>query len=490
MRHLAAAFTNGPPAEMPAPEILNFAFALWLGLYLITRDPSNPRLRFTGLGLAAYAAGLAFNTLSPFAPEADLALRLIRLGQPLLALSGLFWLGATPYLLTPEHPSYGRLARAWQKGLLVVAGGTYLVSVGTDLVFNTTTGSLSAGPAYPVFAGVALLPPVLSLALIGRGFLEGRQKLPFGVLLTVTVFLALGIGMLILPFGWLPRAAVVLAVGLDLILLGLAIAALDAFDEGEALLPDFLRSLSIALVTVVLFGGQIALVMVFATGVSLLMLVLLLATVAAAVGLQTFADPLHTALESLIFARWPRLREARAELRAVAGALPRVNESLDLEAVSEEEFVRLTRRALSHLGNLPRLAASPLTRLPLIQRRLAARGVTDNTLDRAAELKAVLTESIERLRPREGRFGTSDEWRHFNALYFPYVLGLKPYSRRGNREAPDPEAQAVLEWFRAYVPERTLYNWQNAAARLVAQDLRERSKGGGSEAQGPRQPDS
>ena len=32
---------------------------------------------------------------------------------------------------------------------------------------------------------------------------------------------------------------------------------------------------------------------------------------------------------------------------------------------------------------------------------------------------------------------------------------------------------AVQRWFQANVPERTLYNWQNAAAKLVAQDLRE-----------------
>lgn len=39
----------------------------------------------------------------------------------------------------------------------------------------------------------------------------------------------------------------------------------------------------------------------------------------------------------------------------------------------------------------------------------------------------------------------------------------------------DPEYQEVLDWFRSQVPERTLYNWQNTAARLVAKDLFERS---------------
>ena len=34
----------------------------------------------------------------------------------------------------------------------------------------------------------------------------------------------------------------------------------------------------------------------------------------------------------------------------------------------------------------------------------------------------------------------------------------------------------ILDWFRTQVPQRTLYNWQNAAAALVARDLRERSR--------------
>jgi hypothetical protein len=38
---------------------------------------------------------------------------------------------------------------------------------------------------------------------------------------------------------------------------------------------------------------------------------------------------------------------------------------------------------------------------------------------------------------------------------------------------PESDARDVLEWFRTNVPERTLHNWQNAAAKLVAQDLRE-----------------
>ena len=36
----------------------------------------------------------------------------------------------------------------------------------------------------------------------------------------------------------------------------------------------------------------------------------------------------------------------------------------------------------------------------------------------------------------------------------------------------DETARAALDWFHTSVPERTLHNWQNAAAKLIAEDLR------------------
>ncbi len=108
-----------------------------------------------------------------------------------------------------------------------------------------------------------------------------------------------------------------------------------------------------------------------------------------------------------------------------------------------------------------------------MERRLAERNAKDNAIERTIELKTLLNESIARLKPHQkGDFGTSDEWRYYNALYFPYIIGLKPYSSRAQNDDKDPIAQKALEWFRSSIPERTLHNWQNAAAKLVAQDLR------------------
>ena len=216
--------------------------------------------------------------------------------------------------------------------------------------------------------------------------------------------------------------------------------------------------------------------MALSTGITLAMVTLLLAATGVAVATQVFSDSIQATLDRVTFFRAPHLNQARADLRAAARALPRLDDALDLKSLEDAEFNRLTRRAISHMGDLSRLAASPLTRLPLVTARLAARGANGDTLDRAAELKALLAESILRLKPRDkGDFGTSDEWRHYNALYFPYVVGLKPYSLRVEQNGLGPTAHEALAWFRASVPERTLHNWQNAAAKLVAKDLRERS---------------
>ena len=91
-----------------------------------------------------------------------------------------------------------------------------------------------------------------------------------------------------------------------------------------------------------------------------------------------------------------------------------------------------------------------------------------------------MTECVIRLKPvnpDDAKFGAGDEWRHFNALYYPYVVGLRPYSARvtisgTQSNGLSADAKNALEWFQQAVPERTLYNWQTAAAKLVAQQLR------------------
>ena len=131
--------------------------------------------------------------------------------------------------------------------------------------------------------------------------------------------------------------------------------------------------------------------------------------------------------------------------------------------------------ALGHYADLTKLVASPLTALPVIDERLAARGAPDQPLERANELKAVLADGIGRLKPRDaGDFGTTEQWRYYNALYFPYVVGVRAYAQNATASGLDPTARQAWQWFVTAVPQRSLHNWQNSAARLIAAHLRAR----------------
>ena len=124
------------------------------------------------------------------------------------------------------------------------------------------------------------------------------------------------------------------------------------------------------------------------------------------------------------------------------------------------------------MGNLPKLAASPLIELPIIQMRLAQKGGEANTMAKSAELKTLLTESICKLKPHSDQtFDTAAQWRHFNALYYPYVRGIRPNRRSFDTTDLTSNDRAALQWLQTDVPTRTLYNWQKAAAGLISADL-------------------
>ena len=98
-------------------------------------------------------------------------------------------------------------------------------------------------------------------------------------------------------------------------------------------------------------------------------------------------------------------------------------------------------------------------------------------MSRAGELKQLLIESINQLKPEEvDAFQSGKAWRHYNALYFPYVRGLRPYGRRNGLNGLSQAELDALDWFDREVPHRTLYNWQTAAAKIIADDLAEKMK--------------
>ena len=458
------------PAHILVIQVFLFGFTAWLGFYLIARNPARPLLRYTGLGLVSYGLAMAFDILVTATDGPALAVVMDWAHTLFLFLPVLFWVGTIIHLIPAELSWQPVLLRGWQWALVPATLLLYLL----ETLNSSRNGASSTSALFWVFTLLILGALIATLFFIRHIFHADRPKRPLSLILLVTLLFTLGVGMLFSPLEAFPRIVVLFAIGLDLELLGFAIAVLDSFDEGEAFLPDLLRSFHFSFFTVIFFAGLVVLTMVFSTGVTFPLLALLFATTLAAIVWQTFSDPIETILDRIALSNFARQRQSRAALRAAASAVPRVNTGVDFEAMADQEFARLTRRALSHYGDLPRLAASPLTHLPLIDIRLADRDSHGDTLARARELKALLTQSILQLKPHgQGDFGTSDEWRYYNALYFPYVVGLKPYSRRGVQNGLDAVSKQAIAWFQTTVPTRTLYNWQNAAARLVAQDLRE-----------------
>ncbi len=418
--------------------------------------------------MLAYALGVAGRTLTHFLGPGHLERILNSPGNPFLIAPALFWTAALIHLLPETSQIRDRLDRWWTWGILPLS----LLAYAAAFILGWPDGGFAGFST--LLTAIVLVPLIGVFCVLVIDSLDEGTQGPRTLLFAASILFALGTGLSLVQFEIFPRRFVEYAIGADLVLLGYAVIHLDAFEQGEAVWSDFRRALSSSILTVGLFGGLVAITIAFGTGATLPMQALLLATISAAILIQTFPEWIQTALDRLAFPGASALQQERATLRATANALPRVNKTLDIGLISDDELIRLTRRALSHYGNLPKLAASPLTQLRVIERRVLNRGASANTLERAAELKSLLKEATGHLKPPgEQEFGTSDEWRYHNALYFPYILGIRPYSRRINHQEFDRHVQAALEWFQTQVPERTLYNWQNAGARLIAQYILE-----------------
>jgi hypothetical protein len=411
-----------------------FGFTLWLGAYLLARNSQKMTVRLTGWGLVFYAVALALEIIWT------------QQSNGILLLPALFWTGAGLHLIPDDSLWRQPIIRGWMLTAIPIFILTLL------------------NPWFSLIAIFALLACVILVASLKPGV---YFKNVFALLTVVGLFFALSTGLLVLPLNWFPRTWMIPALGLDLIVLGIAITLWDAFEEGEAMRSHLIRSL----VSSFYYAGALAALVILAIVIdgemSLGKLIALVSVIAFGILTQAFSNPLQTLLDHLTLSRESALNEQRDVLRQLADALPR-HSALDPVLVDEEEFTRLTRRAISNLGDLPKLSASPLTNLPAILSQNPT-----NPLDRAYALKSLLIESIQRLKPQSKEsFGVTDEWRYYNSLYFPYVVGLKPYTRRTDRETLDETSRWALEWFQTSVPERTLHNWQNAAAKLVADDLR------------------
>lgn len=448
---------------MAALSAVVFTLSWWLGLYLLARDPRKPVLALAAVGLCGFAAVVALDAVR-LVSVAHVEL-LSQVEIYLVAVPGVAWFAV---VLELARPSDTWRSRVTEVTLIGVVAALTLVGAG---MAGSVDGPLRAGH-WVMFAVISASTLGAMVAAVRRPAQPVRVA---GVVIVATLFFALGNAVLVIPLGLVPSWLALASTGFDVLLLGVAVALWDAFDEGQALRADMRRSFVGTTVVAVLFGGQALVGMAVVGGDGpgrTAVTVLLFSSVAVAIAINVLADPLAGLLDRLAFSRSPRLRADRAALRSTEAALPLVSPN-PLAGLDDDTFARLTRRALGHYGDLSKLVASPLTQLPAIDARLAERGAPDQPLERANELKALLADHIARLKPRDGgEFGTTEHWRYYNSLYFPYVAGVRAYAQNSTAAGLDPVARQAWQWLVTEVPQRSLHNWQNAAARLIATDLR------------------
>ena len=205
--------------------LLLSGWLFWLGLYLIGRDYRSLMLWLAGASQLAFGINLALYILDKFAPTIALAQFLVQWQIVFMLLSVILWIGLLVSVAPREH--------AWRRRM------------------------------------------------------EQNRSMML-ILLVGTVLFAFGIALLQLGLSQVFQLWLHYLMAVNLIMLGTAVSAIDAIEKREALWPHYLRSYDYSFFTALIFGGQVALVMRYATGVNFAMLVLLLATIATAIIVYNF----------------------------------------------------------------------------------------------------------------------------------------------------------------------------------------------------------
>jgi hypothetical protein len=161
-------------------------------------------------------------------------------------------------------------------------------------------------------------------------------------------------------------------------------------------------------------------------------------------------------LQQDVFAAVDRIMPALEEIQLQRSAIRYVDSStqlpLDSELYRSPEFTTWVRDALSHYWGGPKLTASPLLQLKVVQRALEVSGDSPTKA-----LRAVLLQAMDRIKPSSDRKMTAAEWLLYNILELKFVQG------RRVREIATQLA----------VSESDLYRKQRVAIEVVAAALAE-----------------
>jgi hypothetical protein len=435
-------------------QLIVFFISAWLGMYLISRNFNKESLIWAGLGLISFAFAIVIEAIVPYT-EAFSWLNILQKGA--IYIPPVFWTGEILSIhISPSEHRYNYL-RAWK----------YFGAFATLIIVGLYSFSI-----LPIFIVqlASLIPLTLAFTLFIFSLTKSKTKPPIGLLLVGTIFFTISLGVF-LPSSLISKSWVITLIGLDIVLMGIGIAVLDAFDEGHQLKKDMKDSLISTTAIGILFSGQVAIVIYFSPAINEFLVLLLFSSLFSAV----FVQSIPVMAISSMFNKNDEVKKNIKKFQVLSHKSKMIlKDEIDFYNMPNDEFERYTRRAISYINDLAKLSTSPLIKHPLVEKYLQESENQEDTLSRTHALKVLLSKFIFRLKPQiEDSSGTTDDWKYFNVLYYPYIAGIKPNKKLLFQDGISPEDKKVIEWFVDQVPDRTLYNWQNIASKMIAQHFQD-----------------
>jgi len=308
--------------------IINFIallLALWLGLFLVTRNPKYIISWLTALSLWSLAGSFLYTLFSISPPQLP-ALKLTWLQKiPFFWPTGAIEQYEIPWLLgwfvipaitlwhhvtvlmRPGRMNSFRLLRivaVYLIGILALQLQTYnqlLYSMdgGNPLYLN----SIQSGPWYPVFGGALAIISIASLYNLVHSAIDTPAKMPHNqlvILVSASVFAGLTGPLSILGSYFhlpIPMVAMSLLEGIPVGLIGYGVARYSALMEGRTIDRDFLYDLiTLGIIVVVYVLAAWGLIIFYGVSTGILIILPVLAVIT-----HSLRNNVHYLLEEVVF---------------------------------------------------------------------------------------------------------------------------------------------------------------------------------------------